>query len=181
LARHAPKGKGKYQMADKKTPKSARKPGNRAKPISGAIKPPRRGGTPPFIPTDHERKIAMLGKAVGLTHPQIARLITRDTKPNGISVDTLERHFPDELAAGEDRINMLVAGNLFNIATNATHKQAVTAAIFWLKCRMRWKPEGELPPIDIEGKLQRPAGQGGTEEAPMKFTIKIGERPDADD
>jgi hypothetical protein len=148
--------------------------------MSGAIKPPRRGGTPPFVPTEDQRKIVQLGKAVGYTHPQIARLITPPDKPDGISVDTLERHFPDELAVGADKINMLVAGNLFNIATG-TSKGAVAAAIFWLKCRMRWKPEGELPPIDIEGKLQRPAGHGGTEEAPMKFTIKIGERPDADD
>ena len=46
--------------------------------------------------------------------------------------------FAHELEAGEAKANARVAENLFRKATGEG-REAVTAAIFWLKTRARWK------------------------------------------
>jgi hypothetical protein len=56
----------------------------------------------------------------------------------GISKPTLERHYRQELDWGEVEANAKVAESLYRKATS-DGSQAVTAAIFWLKTRARWK------------------------------------------
>jgi hypothetical protein len=46
--------------------------------------------------------------------------------------------YVDELEGGQIRANVRVAENLFRKATG-DGREAVTAAIFWLKARARWK------------------------------------------
>ena len=53
----------------------------------------------------------------------------------GIDPKTLRKHYRDELDLGETKANAQVAGFLFNAARNGN----VTAQIFWLKTRARWK------------------------------------------
>jgi len=162
----------KRHTADKTTSRRVVRPSD----FSGSIK--RTRGRPRFIPTEEQRTIVTLGKGAGLTHAQIASLI-RSPKP--ISVDTLERYFRDELDNGEARVTAMVAGNLFKIATSPTHKNAVLAAIFWLKTRAGWKPDASAS-VTVEA---RSAAPNGGEEAPITFTIDLGPVPrsgeDADD
>ena len=64
-----------------------------------------------------------------------------------ISPVTLRKRYPVELATGATKATSLVAQNLFRMATGEG-REAVTAAIFWLKTRGRWS-EGrklEQPP-----------------------------------
>ena len=53
----------------------------------------------------------------------------------GIDPKTLRKHYRDELDLGETKANAQVAGFLFNSARNGN----VTAQIFWLKTRARWR------------------------------------------
>ena len=53
----------------------------------------------------------------------------------GIDPKTLRKHYRDELDLGETKANAQVAGFLFTSAKNGN----VTAQIFWLKTRARWK------------------------------------------
>ena len=66
--------------------------------------------------------------AYGIPETDIARVI-------GIDAKTLRKHYRDELDLGATKANAQVAGYLFNAAKSGN----VTAQIFWLKTRARWK------------------------------------------
>src|SRR6185436_11467741 len=53
----------------------------------------------------------------------------------GVDPKTLRKHYRDELDLGETKANAQVAGFLFNSAKNGN----VSAQIFWLKTRARWR------------------------------------------
>src|SRR5215211_628122 len=56
----------------------------------------------------------------------------------GIDPKTLRRHYATELKFGHVKANAKVAENLFRKATG-DGREAVIAAIFWMKTRARWK------------------------------------------
>ena len=62
--------------------------------------------------------------ATGTPHAQIAKLV-------GVSLNTLKKHYPEELELGLARANAVVSGTLFAEAK----KGNITACIFWLKTR----------------------------------------------
>ena len=66
--------------------------------------------------------------AYGIPETEISRVVAIDAK-------TLRKHYRDELDLGETKANAQVAGFLFNAAKNGN----VTAQIFWLKTRARWR------------------------------------------
>src|SRR5439155_10895627 len=92
----------------------------------------------------------------GVREADIARVVRIDPK-------TLRKHYRHELDIGHTKANAKVAENLFRKATGEG-REAVTAAIFWLKTRAGWTetmahqvsgPEGgpiETAPEDI-GRL----------------------------
>jgi hypothetical protein len=53
----------------------------------------------------------------------------------GVDPKTLRKHYRDELDLGETKANAQVAGYLFNAAKNGN----VTAQMFWLKTRAKWR------------------------------------------
>lgn len=53
----------------------------------------------------------------------------------GIDPKTLRKYYREELDLGEAKANAQVAGFLFNAARNGN----VTAQIFWLKTRAKWR------------------------------------------
>jgi hypothetical protein len=53
----------------------------------------------------------------------------------GIDPKTLRKYYREELDLGETKANAQVAGFLFNAAKNGN----VTAQIFWLKTRAKWR------------------------------------------
>jgi hypothetical protein len=66
--------------------------------------------------------------AYGIPESDISRAV-------GIDPKTLRKHYRDELDLGTTKANAQVAGFLFNSARNGN----VTAQIFWLKTRARWR------------------------------------------
>lgn len=67
----------------------------------------------------------------GVPEAEIAGMI-------GIDAKTLRKHYRTELDHGHTKANARVAENLFRKATGEG-RESVTAAIFWLKTRARWK------------------------------------------
>lgn len=125
--------------------------------------PPKRStGRPPLMPTDEQRTLVRELSGMGMPRENIAKVI-KNKKGKGISIDTLVHHFKDELADGIAQMNLTVAKSLFAIATNPNGgAPAVTACIFWLKTRARWRqndseydpnenPIRHDPDADIDG------------------------------
>src|SRR5690349_12449378 len=69
--------------------------------------------------------------AYGVPEASIARVI-------GIDAKTLRKHYRDELDLGAVKANSRMAENLYRKAMG-DGPQSVTATIFWLKTRARWK------------------------------------------
>ncbi|WP_394892229.1 hypothetical protein ACG873_13015 [Mesorhizobium sp. AaZ16] len=79
---------------------------------------------------DKRRQVEALA-GFGIPEAEIAGLI-------GIDPKTLRKHYRHELDFGHTKANAKVAENLFRKATG-DGRESVTAAIFWLKARARWK------------------------------------------
>ena len=92
----------------------------------------RRGHHPSHEPTDASRKQVEALASYGVPQEHIARVI-------GISDRTLRSHYAEVLATAAIKANSLVAQSLFNKATKGEGSSSVTAAIFWLKTRARWR------------------------------------------
>jgi hypothetical protein len=80
---------------------------------------------------------------MGTRHEDIARVM-------GVSGNTLVKHYRDELDCGGIEANAKVAESLFKKATGSG-QGSVTAAIFWLKCRARWKEVSVHEHVGAEG------------------------------
>jgi hypothetical protein len=86
---------------------------------------------PPHQPDASFRRQVEALAGYGIPETEIAGLI-------GIDPKTLRKHYRHELDHGHVKANAKVAENLFRKATGEG-REAVTAAIFWLKARARWK------------------------------------------
>lgn len=72
--------------------------------------------------------------AFGITQPQMCAYL-------GISEDTLQRHYRNELDTAQVDANLKVANRLFR---KATEDGDTSSMIFWLKTRAGWKePKGD--------------------------------------
>ena len=78
----------------------------------------------------HRRQVEALA-GYGVPEAEIAGMM-------GIDPKTLRKHYRHELDFGHTKANAKVAENLFRKATG-DGRESVTAAIFWLKARARWK------------------------------------------
>jgi hypothetical protein len=81
------------------------------------------------MPFHGQQVEAMAG--YGLEEDDIARVL-------GLDTETLRRVYPEQLSTGRIKANARVAESLFRKATS-DGAQSVTAAIFWLKTRARWR------------------------------------------
>jgi hypothetical protein len=88
-------------------------------------------GRPVHQPDPVMRRQVQAMAAYGVPEPDIAKVI-------GIDPKTLRKHYRDELDTGQIKANTKVAESLYRKALG-DGSQSVTAAIFWLKTRARWK------------------------------------------
>src|SRR3954468_13797571 len=79
-------------------------------------------------PDPAQRRQVEAMAAYGIPESAISRVV-------GIDAKTLRKHYRDELDMGETKANAQIAGFLFNAARGGN----VTAQIFWLKTRARWR------------------------------------------
>lgn len=87
-----------------------------------------KNGRPPHAPDSGSRRLVEHHAAIGTPHEQIAKLLQ-------VSLNTLKKHYREELELGLARANAVVGGTLFNEAK----KGNITAAIFWMKTRGGWR------------------------------------------
>ena len=90
-------------------------------------------GRPPHEPTPALRRLVEHHAATGTLHRQIAKLL-------GLSLNTLKKHYREELDLGLARANAVVSGTLFSAAKNGN----VVACIFWMKTRGGWRETAKL-------------------------------------
>ena len=79
-------------------------------------------------PDPSQRRQVEAMAAYGIPEGDISRVV-------GVDPKTLRKHYRDELDLGETKANAQIAGFLFNAAKNGN----VTAQIFWLKTRAKWR------------------------------------------
>ncbi|CAE6861763.1 hypothetical protein R75461_08022 [Paraburkholderia nemoris] len=97
-----------------------------------------------FEPTDEQRKLVGQLAAFGIPQPDMCALVL-DGRGKAISDRTLRKYFARELAQGGVRANSRVAQSLLKKATGGD----TIAAIFWLKCRARWKETAQA--VELTG------------------------------
>jgi hypothetical protein len=88
-------------------------------------------GRPAHLPDAQTRRNVEALAGYGVPEAEIAGVV-------GIDAKTLRKHYRQELDHGHTKANARVAENLFRKATGEG-REAVTAAIFWLKTRAGWK------------------------------------------
>jgi hypothetical protein len=86
---------------------------------------------PRHIPEPANRRQVEAMAGYGIPEVDIATVLA-------LPADELRRRFATELDTGHIKANSHVAENLYRKATGEG-REAVTAAIFWLKTRARWK------------------------------------------
>lgn len=89
----------------------------------------------------------------------------------GVDPKTLRKHYREELDLGETKANAQVAGFLFNAAKNGN----VTAQIFWLKTRAKWRET----PVELRhsGSIVRKDLRELTDEELMAMITALEARP----
>ena len=107
---------------------------------------------PRHEPDPQQRRQVESLAGYGIPEIDIAGLI-------GIDPKTLRKHYRQELDHGHTKANAKVAENLFRKAIGEG-RESVTAAIFWLKTRARWKEtsvheHGGVPGQPIEHQINR--------------------------
>ena len=113
-------------------------------------------GRPSHKPTEKERQQVETMAGFGIPELDIARVI-------GISMMTLRKWYPEELATGAIKANSQVAQSLYQKALG-NGNGAVAACIFWLKVRCGWvepRPEeGMIGKKEMQKQIAQTAGQG---------------------
>ena len=77
------------------------------------------------VPTAKSRQGVMYAAGLGLSQESIAKVI-------GISIDTLRRHYEEELGSAQAVMMSDIQTNLYNIARDPKHKGTVQAGMFLL-------------------------------------------------
>lgn len=110
-----------------------------------------RRGRRRHIPKKQERAAVETLAGYGVSHDEIGLII-------GIAPKTLRERYRDELDGGTALANAKVAQNLFAKATG-NGREAVTAAMFWLRCRAGWSEYAAPPAPPSRDRTEVPLGK----------------------
>ena len=127
-------------------------------------------GRPAHKPDPVTRRQVEAMAAYGIPETDIATVVEIDPK-------TLRRHYRKELDTGHIKANTKVAENLYRKATG-DGREAVTAAIFWLKTRAGWR---ETAVHEVRTASDRPLSEWTDEELDqrMKYLQRMIEQEEA--
>jgi hypothetical protein len=114
-------------------------------------------GRPPFQPTETQRRTVAMMIAAGIPHVDIVQVLINPQTGKPIDGKTFAAHFDLEINQSGPMANTRIAQSLFKKATG-DGPQAVTAAIFWAKCRMGWKERTVIEAEIRSGVLVAPPG-----------------------
>lgn len=108
----------------------------------------KKGAAHAFEPTKHDRARVEMMSGFGLRADEIALIVVNPHTDLPLDEKTLRRHFARELDVGPVKAHSMVAESLYKKAVGNGHA-AVTAAIWFSKCRMGWR---ERVHVDVEVK-----------------------------
>lgn len=100
------------------------------------------------VPTAKSRQGVMYAAGLGLSQEAIAKTI-------GISLETLRRHYPEELESARHVMMSDIQTNLYNIARNEKHKNTVQAGIFLLS-KLGGEEYRERKSVELTGPDGKP-------------------------
>lgn len=122
----------------------------------------------PFTPTDQQRITVCLARAMGAREEDVALFIDW---PRGISVETLKKHFPNELALGKEYIDLRATGRLVALMNQGEDLKAGLGAIkWWTINKMGW--QGESLRLSRGGNTD--GSDGGIPADVTEVTFRIG-------
>lgn len=104
----------------------------------------RKPGPEGHLPTPKTRQQVETLAGLGIRRQDIATVMC-------ISENTLRRHYRTELVRGSVKANAKVSESLFKRATGNSNG-AVTAQIFWMKCRAGWR---DVNPDSLDHRRRR--------------------------
>lgn len=107
-------------------------------------------GKKPFQPTDEQRRQVKMLVGFGIEYRKIIALVINPKTDKGISINTLQKHFREELDDAGAWVESQLAGSLFQRAMSRDHPQGAASAMFMLKCRFHWRQEEKIV-HEIEG------------------------------
>lgn len=91
-----------------------------------------------YEPNEEHRRLIEQMTAVGVVQEQVAAVL-------GVSIDTIQRHYKEELLTAVSKANAKIAGTLYNKAMRGD----TVCMIFWLKTRAGWR---ERTALEVTGK-----------------------------
>ncbi len=100
-------------------------------------------GRPPYKTNDRDRAMVKTMIGYGIPYSEISGILKIDLK-------TMRKYYKDEMDTGATTANAAMAQNLWKKAMG-DGPSAVTATIFWLKCRANWSEK--VPMEDTEKGL----------------------------
>lgn len=156
-------------MAAKKTTKKAAKRATKKAPAKGkgGSGPQKKRTTPggkgsPFEPTPDDRQRVEMMVGFGIDLRKIAQLTINPRTGKGISYETLQRHFHQEIQSGKPKLESLLAQSLAKKALSKDHPQAAVCAMFMLKCKFGWRQD--------EARVDLGQAKSGVLVAPVGMT-----------
>lgn len=108
-------------------------------------------GRKAFSPTPDQRSLVKAMIGYGIPEDELCLTVINPTSKKAISPHTLRKYFREEIDTGTVTANAKVAQSLFRKATGEG-PQSVTACIFWLKTRARWKETSALEVGNLGGE-----------------------------
>ena len=89
-----------------------------------------------------------LMSAVGIPEEKMVHAILNPETGRGITPETLRKHFRDELDQGLVQADLKAMSNLLRLT-----ETSAGAAIFWAKCRLRWKERDTTSTIQMQASM----------------------------
>jgi hypothetical protein len=81
-------------------------------------------------PNEENRRLIRTLAGIGVPIKMVANQV-------GIDEKTLRKYYDDDIDVGQAKATSQIAKRLYDIAMSDS-KEALTACIFWLKCRAKW-------------------------------------------
>ena len=98
-------------------------------------------------PTEENRRMVRMLAGIGVPIRMVAGQV-------GVDEKTLRKHYGEDVEQGQAKATSAVAKRLYDIAMSDS-KEALTACIFWLKCRARWSTlDGPETQINLNTNVQ---------------------------
>ena len=123
-------------------------------------------GRPQHKPTGFDRGQVSVWAEGGVPQAAIARKLH-------IAIDTLRKHYTEDLTLGSECASADVIGHLYAIATGkvagTTVRDQLLAGFFWLKCRKGWKDHSTMV-------VQNPDGSGLFDDWPADKLAAVSRR-----